>query len=142
MFNSNASPLLVIALEMILVSISIALLHNLFLRHRFLIRKSPARLGPIVRGTFTLIYFTTPTSVLCKTMQSPAIEKLRNMLGNDLQVLIIDTTEESELASLWEVRSVPTTVLINPRGELSHVNHGVARAEKLLMQMHGIEIEN
>ena len=142
MFDSNVAPLLVIALEMILTSISIALLHSLLLRHRFLIRKSPARLGPIFQGPFTLIYFTIPTSFLCKTVQGPAIEKLRNMLGNDLQVFKIDITEQPELASLWGICSVPTTFLINPRGELSHVNQGVARAEKLLMQMHGVEIEN
>lgn len=142
MFDSYASPLLVVALEMMLVGISIAWLHNLFLRYRFRIRKLPTRLGPIVRGTFILIYFTTPTSFLCKTVQGPAIEKLRNMIGDDLQVLIIDANEESELANLYGVRIVPTTFLINPYGELSHVNQGVARAEKLLMQMHGIGIGN
>jgi len=142
MFDLNASPLLVIALEMILTGLTIILLHNLFLRHRFLIRKSPARLGPIYQGTFILVYFTIPASVLCKTVQEPAIEKLRNTLGNDLQVFIIDASEQPELASLWGVLSVPTTFLIDPRGKLSHINHGVAQAEKLLMQMHDIEIKN
>lgn len=142
MFALTVSPLLVVALEILLVSISIAWLHNLFLRHRFLIRKLPTRLGPMVRGTFTLIYFATPNSTVCTTMQGPAVERLRNMLGNDLQVFIIDANEQTELANLCGVWSVPATVLINPRGELSHINHGVVRAEKLLMQMHGIEIDH
>lgn len=140
MFDGNISPWVVIALEMSLIGISIRLLYIAMLRHRFLIRQLPTELGPIRRGPFILIYFTTPTSILCKTVQGPAIEKLRNKLGNGLQVFIIDVTEQPELASLWGVWSVPTTFLINPGGELSHINHGVARAETLLMQMHGIEI--
>jgi hypothetical protein len=139
MFDLSVVALLVIAFVMLLAGISISLLHHLFRQHRFLIRQSPARLGPIQQGTFTLIYFTTPASILCKKVQGPAIEKLRNVLGNDLQIFIIDITEQPELARLWGVWNVPTTFLINHRGELSHVNQGVAHAEKLLMQMHGLE---
>lgn len=140
MSDSNVSPWAVIALEMILIGISIHLIHLAMLRHRFLIRKLPTELGPIRRSPFVLIYFTAPTSILCKAVQGPAIENLRNRLGSGLQVLVIDIAEQPELASLWGVWSVPTTFLINPRGELNHINHGVARAETLLMQMYDIDI--
>ena len=139
MFDSNVSPLVLIAFEVILIGVSIRLLHRAMPHRRFLIRQLPTELGVIRRGPFILIYFTAPTSVLCKTAQGPAIEKLRSRLGNGLQVLVIDVTEQPKLASLWGVWSVPTTFLINSCGELSHINHGVARAETLLMQMYGIE---
>jgi hypothetical protein len=142
MFDADVSPQLVIALEMILVGMSIALLRQRFRRYRFLLRQLPAGFGPAFQGPFLLIYFTNATSVLCSTVQRPAIERLRDMLGGDLQVFIIDTHEEPELASLCGVWRVPATLLISPHGELSHINHGVVRAEKLLMQMHDIEIEN
>jgi hypothetical protein len=31
---------------------------------------------------------------------------------------------------------VPTTFLFDPRGQVRHVNHGVTRAEQLLLQIH------
>src|SRR5688500_18226571 len=140
MFDLNVSPWFVVAFVLIFIYVSIRLLQSATLQHRFLIRHLPTELGAIRRQPFILIYFTAPTSVLCKTAQGPAIEKLRSRLGNGLQVLVIDVTEQPELASLWGVWSVPTTFLINPSGELSHINHGVARAETLLMQMYGIEM--
>jgi len=54
-----------------------------------------------------------------------------------LHVVEIDATEQPELASRWGVMSVPTTFVIDPSGALRHVNHGVARAEQLLMQING-----
>ena len=140
MFDSNVSPLVLIAFEVIFIGVSICLLYRALLHHRFLIRQLPTELGVIRSGPFILLYFTAPTSVLCKTAQGPAIEKLRSRLGNGLQVLVIDVTEQPELASLWGVWSVPTTFLINSSGELSNINHGVARAETLLMQMYGMEL--
>lgn len=95
-----------------------------------------ADLGQIRPLSFTLVYFTTPTCVPCKTVQRPAIQRLSQMLGNGLQVIEIDATEKPDLASHWGVMSVPTTFLFDPKGQLRHVNHGVTRAEKLLMQIH------
>ena len=93
-------------------------------------------LGPLRPGAFTLVYFTTPTCVPCKTVQRPAIEGLKKLLGNALHVVEIDATEKPELASRWGVLSVPTTFVIDPRGEVRHINHGVTRAEQLLLQIH------
>jgi hypothetical protein len=57
------------------------------------------------------------------------------MLGEKLQVIEIDATERPDLAKVWGVMSVPTTFLLDPRGEARYVNNGVARAEKLLEQI-------
>src|SRR5664279_5162062 len=93
-------------------------------------------LGPLRPGAFTLVYFTTPTCVPCKTIQRPAITSLSQRLGNALQVVEIDAAQNPDLASRWHVLSVPTTFVIDPRGEVRHVNHGVTRVEKLLLQIH------
>jgi len=121
------------ALAIIVGGFGIYLLYNWTLRLR-----TPnllADLGQIQPDTFTLIYFTTPTCAPCKTVQRPAIQKLSQTLGNALQVIEIDATEKPELASRWGVMSVPTTFVIDPKGKLRHVNHGVTRAEKLLVQI-------
>ena len=82
-----------------------------------------------------LVYFTTPDCVPCKTVQRPAIDRVLNLLGEKLQVIEIDATERPDLAKVWGVMSVPTTFILDARGEARYVNNGVARAEKLLEQI-------
>jgi thioredoxin 1 len=83
----------------------------------------------------TIIYFTTPDCAPCKTVQRPALEKLIGLLGEKLHVVEIDATQQPEVAKTWGVMSVPTTFLLNSRGEARYVNNGVARVEKLMEQI-------
>jgi thiol-disulfide isomerase/thioredoxin len=82
-----------------------------------------------------LVYFTTPDCVPCKTVQRPAIERVSNVLGEKLEVIEINAYDRPELAQTWGVMSVPTTFVLDTRGEARYVNNGVARAEKLLEQI-------
>ena len=81
-----------------------------------------------------LLYFTTPTCAPCKTIQRPAIQSVKERLGERLQIIEIDAAAQPEIASRWGVMSVPTIFLINSSGQPRHVNHGVTDAEKLLKQ--------
>ena len=135
MFNADVLTRAAIALAISLGCLGVYLFYNWTLEFRT--RHLLADLDPKPPDAFTLVYFTTPTCVPCKTVQRPAIQKLRQMLGTALHVVEIDATERPDLADRWGVMSVPTTFLIDPREKLRHVNHGVARAEKLLMQIHG-----
>jgi thioredoxin 1 len=83
----------------------------------------------------TIVYFTTPDCAPCKTVQRPALEKLANLFGEKLHVVEIDATEYPDVAKTWGVMSVPTTFLLNSRGEARYVNNGVARVEKLMEQI-------
>jgi thiol-disulfide isomerase/thioredoxin len=82
-----------------------------------------------------LVYFTTPDCAPCKTVQRPAINQVSNLLGEKLEVVEINAYEQPDLAKTWGVLSVPTTFVIDERGEARYVNNGVARAEKLLEQI-------
>lgn len=82
-----------------------------------------------------IVYFTTPDCAPCKTVQGPAIEQVRTLFGEKLQVIEIDAYERPDLAKVWGVMSVPTTFLLNARGEARYVNNGVARANKLMEQI-------
>ncbi|MBK8783241.1 MAG: thioredoxin family protein [Anaerolineales bacterium] len=82
-----------------------------------------------------IVYFTTPDCAPCKTVQRPALEKLTSLLGEKLHVVEIDATERPDLAKTWGVMSVPTTFLLNARGEARYVNNGVTRVEKLMEQI-------
>jgi thiol-disulfide isomerase/thioredoxin len=88
-------------------------------------------------GRSAIVYFTTPTCVPCKTIQRPALDRLKAWLGDSLEILEIDASARPDLASEWGVLSVPTTFVLDPSGRSRFVNHGVATAEKLLRQVEG-----
>ena len=108
-----------------------------FINQRLLVRASHNVFSLFKRlpNKPVLIYFTTPDCVPCKTVQRPAIDRVSNLLGENLQVIEIDATERPDLAKTWGVLSVPTTFLLDAHGEARFVNNGVARAEKLLEQI-------
>ena len=83
----------------------------------------------------TIVYFTTPDCAPCETIQRPALEKLTRLFGEKLQIVEVDAVQRPDLAKTWGVMSVPTTFLLNSRGEARYVNNGVARAEKLMEQI-------
>ena len=123
-----------IALVIILVGLGLYRLYNrtLMLRTRSVLRD----LGPLRPMSYVLVYFTMPSCVPCKTVQRPAIQDLHCLLGDALQVFEFDVTQHPELASRWGVLSVPTTFIIAPNGQVRFINHGVARYERLLAQIH------
>ena len=82
-----------------------------------------------------IVYFTTPDCAPCKTVQRPAIDRVTNMLGGKMHVVEINAIERPDLAKTWGVMSVPTTFLLDSRGEARYVNNGVTRAEKLMEQI-------
>ena len=86
-----------------------------------------------------LLYFTTPTCRPCKTIQRPAIQQVKDRLGDGLQVVEIDAAFRPEVANNWGVMTVPTTFIIDAKGRPRHVNHGVTTADKLLKQYQNIQ---
>jgi thiol-disulfide isomerase/thioredoxin len=82
-----------------------------------------------------IVYFTTPDCVPCKTVQRPAIHQVSMEMGESLEVIEIDATARPDLAKTWGVMSVPTTFLLDARGQARYVNNGVTRAEKLMEQL-------
>lgn len=120
---------LVLAIVIMVGGVGVYSLYN-----RLMLGRAPK--DPLgVPGKPVLLYFTTPTCVPCKTVQRPAIAQIQEKLGEMLQVVEVDATEQPEMAKRWGVLSVPTTFVIDSRGQARYVNHGVARADKLLKQL-------
>ena len=99
-------------------------------------RRGLQNLKPGIPG---ILYFTTPDCIPCRTRQRPALKQLQARLGDGIQLIQIDATEEPTLADYWGVLSVPTTFIIDSRGRPRRVNHGVQSAEDLYKQIKGIE---
>lgn len=91
------------------------------------------------QGSPILLYFTTPTCTPCKTVQRPAIQRLSERMGDCLQVVEIDASSQPEMANRWGVMSVPTTFVIDEKGQARYVNHGVANLDKLMNQFETIK---
>ncbi len=85
-----------------------------------------------------IVYFTTPDCAPCKTVQRPAIQKVMTLYGENLEVVEIDATQRPDIAKTWGVMSVPTTFLLDARGEARFVNNGVTRVEKLMEQLQSL----
>ena len=86
-------------------------------------------------GLPAIVYFTTPSCVPCKTVQRPAIERIKNKMGQWFQVIEVDASAQPDLAQEWGVMSVPTTFVIDSSGKPRYVNHGVTNAETLINQL-------
>lgn len=120
------------------IGISLAGLLIYWLYNRFVLARADSKVSALTgyrRGIPALLYFTTPTCVPCKTVQRPAIERMKTGFGKWFQVIEVDASARPELAQEWGVMSVPTTFVIDAQGKPRYVNHGVTAAEKLLQQL-------
>ena len=89
-------------------------------------------------GRPAILYFYSPDCVPCKTIQRPALERLVVSLKNDIQLIEIDVTKGSNVPDAWGVLSIPTTFIIDSRGQPRGVNHGIATEGKLIAQLERI----
>jgi thiol-disulfide isomerase/thioredoxin len=103
-------------------------------RSRMRVRQDPF----LTKGKPVIVYFT-PVAVLARgRVRRPALQRLMNQVGEKLQVVEIDASQQPEMASQWGVLSVPTTFIIDAKGDPKHINHGVAPLEKLQKQLKGL----
>jgi thiol-disulfide isomerase/thioredoxin len=92
-------------------------------------------LEPYQSGRPAILYFTDPGCAPCVNVQDPALAEVQGLLGDRLQVIKIQALEQVELTDAWGVLSLPTTFIIDSNGRPRGVNHGVARAARLLDQL-------
>lgn len=85
-----------------------------------------------------ILYFTTPMCAPCKTQQRPALHRLLDELGDQIQVIEVNAIEQTDAADRWGVLSVPTTFILDKAGRPRQINHGVTSAEKLKHQLEGL----
>jgi thiol-disulfide isomerase/thioredoxin len=133
----NAEVILRLLATLGIITIGVAVY---WLLNRIVLLRAATQTAPgMLAGTPTVLYFTTPTCVPCKTVQRPALQRLQEQVGESVQVVEIDASASPEVASQWGVLSVPTTFIIDSQGKPRHVNHGVAPLEKLLKQIEALD---
>lgn len=126
----------VIVLALVFVS------YRLFKRRNLSQAAAAAPADPILAGLKpgvpAVVYFTTPTCAPCRTQQTPALMRLQAELGDHVQIVRIDATENPDAADRWGVFSAPTTFILDAGGQPREVNHGVADALKLRQQIEAV----
>jgi thiol-disulfide isomerase/thioredoxin len=140
MLNNVILERIGIAFVLILAGVGLYWLFTriLLLRARRSQAKDPVDLPGFLSGQPAILYFTTPECVVCRTTQKPALQRLRTMLGERLQLIEINAQEHTDLADRWSVLSVPTTFVLDASGRPQHVNYGAASAEKLAKQLNQV----
>jgi thiol-disulfide isomerase/thioredoxin len=89
-------------------------------------------------GVPGILYFTTPDCQVCITTQKPALRRLEAEMGDGVQIVEIDATAQPDLADYWGVLSVPTTFIIDAKGQPHHINHGLTNMDKLRRQIEAL----
>ena len=87
-------------------------------------------------GKISIVYFHSPSCGVCRISQKPILDSLLARVGaSNLQLVPVDVTEKTDVAREWGVTTVPSTYVIDPAGEVAHVNNGLASELTLRRQM-------
>lgn len=97
--------------------------------------RSAADLVPRGRPRPVVLAFSTPDCVPCRTQQKPALQELLRRYPERVEVRDVDAAEQPGLADRFGIMTVPSTVVIDPRGRIVAINHGVTRWERLAAQL-------
>ncbi len=127
-------PTEIARIGILLILIIVGFIYFKFGSRRSLILKTLG-IENIEIGIPAILYFTTPFCQVCKTVQKPELNKLKERLTNGIQIIEINALEEILMADYWGVLSVPTTFVIDAEGRPRKINFGVASSEKLFNQV-------
>ena len=92
------------------------------------------RMQPVAAASRpTLLYFRSDTCAVCPT-QGRYVDELAAQWG-DVTVERVDAERDPDTAARYRVFTLPTTVLLDGRGQVRHVNYGLTDAHKLGRQL-------
>jgi len=90
------------------------------------------------KGVPALLYFSSPDCVPCRTIQRPVVERLAQSFGQKLQIIEIDTLQSPDITRSWGILSLPTTIVVDTKGQPHTVNHGIVSLEALERQVQAV----
>ncbi len=86
----------------------------------------------------TVLYFWTDSCVQCRTSQKPVLNNLKDE-RNNFNLLEVNAIEAKELASLFNIRTVPSTVIFSNDGTSKFINNGFADKNELIKQLEEVK---
>lgn len=96
-----------------------------------------ASLSPVASGSGkpTLLYFTADYCAPCKFQQTPIVRQVNTRLRDTVIVEQVDVTQQPDIAKRYKVLTLPTTIVLDKKGRVTHINHGVTAARTLEAQL-------
>ena len=85
----------------------------------------------------TLLYFRADSCPSCPTQGRFVAEALANLGHNPPTVQTVDAEQERETAARYAVFSLPTTIVLDGRGIVRHINNGLTYPHQLVRQLQG-----
>lgn len=86
----------------------------------------------------TLLYFRSDSCAPCVT-QSHYLSALESEYGSRVTIQKIDADVDIDLTSRYGIFTLPTTLIVDRRGEVRHINYGLTATTKLAQQLEKIE---
>ncbi len=87
-------------------------------------------------GRATVVAFSSPSCAVCHGVQARALMDTENEFGREsVRVVHVDIAERPDVARVFGVMTVPTTVVLTPHGAVADANHGLALGPKLIQQV-------
>jgi thioredoxin-like negative regulator of GroEL len=83
----------------------------------------------------SILYFTGVNCTICHTAQRPALRMLAAGLGEAIEIREVDVAVEPALARQYRVMSLPTTIVLDPSGQVTEINVGFASGDTLRRQL-------
>ena len=85
--------------------------------------------------TVCILAFSSASCHQCHQLQTPALQRLREMRGANVAIVEVDAPCSPELTQRYQVLTVPTTVVLDATGRAYAVNYGFTRTQRLLEQV-------
>jgi thioredoxin-like negative regulator of GroEL len=89
-----------------------------------------------------ILAFSSADCRQCHQLQAPALRRVVEARGNDVTVVEVDATIESELVHTYHVLTVPSTVILDATGQAQAINYGFANTQRLLTQIDEVLAKN
>lgn len=85
----------------------------------------------------TILYFWTEQCVQCKTSQKPVLNNLKGE-NNNFNLVDVNAIEQKDISSLFNIRTVPSTIIFSKDGKSKFVNNGFANETELNAQLNSV----
>ena len=125
--------------ERILITLGLALLGiGVFLAFRYIHLRRASK-ATIAIGKPAILYFRSDACAPCTT-QGRFLQQLQAEFGDRIVVEKVDADVEQAKAERYGVFTLPTTLIVDPRGTVRHANYGLADVRKLAGQLRTVEL--
>lgn len=127
--------------ERLLLTLAIALMGAILLAalrrlHQRRASRQLAATAAAVRQP-AILYFRSDHCAPCRA-QSHHLRQLQHDLDGRLAIRVIDAERESDLAARYGIVTLPTTLVTDGRGQVKHINYGLAASATLARQLENV----